>query len=150
MPQSLSKLTVHIIFSTKNRKNFIKDTIKKELYSYMSGILKNHDSPCITIGGTQNHVHILCVQSKNYSMAKLIEEVKKSSSKWIKTMGNQYSKFRWQNGYGVFSVSQSNVEKVKTYISNQTEHHRKKSFTEEFRNFLKRYEMFFDERYVWN
>ncbi len=150
MPQSLAQILVHIIFSTKNRFPFLKDEVRDELHRYMAAILKEHESPAILIGSVQDHVHILCSQSKNYSISKLIEEVKKGSSKWIKTRSATYEKFQWQNGYGAFSVSQSNLESVQEYVANQEEHHRKLTFEEEFRSFLRKYQIEHDERYVWD
>ena len=150
MPQSLCKNFVHLIFSTKNREPFLKEDIRSEMYSYLGGILRSWDSPSITIGGIQDHIHILFLLSKNHALKKIVEEAKSSSSKWMKTKGTKFSNFYWQNGYGAFSVSQSNVESVRTYIAKQEEHHRRVSFQEEFREFLKRYEVDYDERYVWD
>lgn len=150
MPQSLCKNFVHLIFSTKNREPFLKEEVRSEMYSYLGGILRSWDSPSISIGGIDNHIHILFLLSKNHALKKIVEEVKASSSKWIKTKGTTFSNFYWQNGYGAFSVSQSNVESVRIYIAKQEEHHRRVSFQEEFREFLKRYEVEYDERYVWD
>ncbi len=150
MAQSLSQIYVHIVFSTKNRTPWIDANIKNELYAYMATVLKTHESPAIIIGGIADHVHILSRMSKNIAPAKLLEMVKKRSSKWIKTKGEKYVKFGWQNGYGVFSVSQSHVERVRKYIENQEEHHRRKNFQNEFRSLLEKYEISYDERYVWD
>ena len=150
MAQSLSKIIVHIIFSTKNREPTISESIDKKLYAYMAGILKQWGSKAISIGGATDHVHVLCVLSKNHAPSKIIEEVKKGSSKWMKSNGGKLSRFQWQNGYGMFSVSQSNVRTAKQYIVRQAEHHRRITFQEEFRRFLKKYEVEFDERYVWD
>ena len=150
MAQSLAKIIMHIIFSTKNRTPCLNDDTREELYRYMSTVLKNLDCPAIQIGGIKDHVHILCTLSKNYSIAKLIEEVKNPTSRWIKSKGKAFSKFHWQNGYGAFSVSQSNIEQVRIYIKNQEEHHRKFTFQDEFVRFLDKYQVPYDERYVWD
>jgi putative transposase len=126
MSQSLSNILVHIIFSTKLSKPFIAQAIKKELCRYMASILKDCDCSPIIIGGIEDHVHILFKLSKTRSMSSVIEDVKKKSSKWIKTRGVEYKDFYWQNGYGAFSIGKSQVNTLKEYIQNQEEHHRKK------------------------
>ena len=150
MSQSLAKMLIHLIYSTKNRERVLTDEIREELHRYSAGILKEWESPAILINSVEDHVHILYSHSKNYSLSKIIEEVKKGSSKWIKTKGAGFAGFHWQNGYGAFSVSQSNAPAVIEYIKNQREHHRHKSFQDEFREFLRRHEVPFDERYVWD
>jgi hypothetical protein len=114
----------------------------------MAGILKHLDSPALIINSVADHVHLLCQLSKNLAACKLIEEVKKSSSKWMKEQGEP--DFGWQNGYGVFSVSQSSADEVRKYIAGQAEHHRKRDFKDEFREFCGRYQVSLDERYVWD
>jgi putative transposase len=148
MSQSLSNILVHIIFSTKLSKPFITQSIKNELYSYMASILKDCDCSPIIIGGIEDHVHVLCKLSKTRSMSSVIEDVKKKSSKWIKTRGIGYKNFYWQNGYGAFPIGESQVKTLKEYIQDQEEHHRKKSFKEEFREILNRYGVSYDERYL--
>lgn len=150
MPQSLAKLLVHLIFSTKNRAALIQKPVRPELYKYMNGILDGWDSPAIIIGSVEDHIHLLFCLSKNHALSKVVEHVKKGSSKWIKTQGARYATFQWQAGYGAFSVSQSNAPRVKTYIENQEEHHRRRTFQDEFRAFLRRHQVEFDERYVWD
>ena len=150
MPQSLARHLVHIIFSTKNRKPWITDSIRQPLHGYLAGVLVNLDSPAIMIGSGVDHVHVLCNLSRTISVAKLVEQVKKGSSKWIKTQDIVFTKFQWQSGYGVFSVSQSNCADVEKYIQNQREHHRTRTFEEEYRAFLKRHGVAYDERYVWD
>lgn len=138
MSQSLSKVYVHITFSTKNRRNLIDNSIEERLFEYLGGICKGMESFPIQVGGHHDHVHILCLLSRKVALMKLIEEVKKQSSKWIKTQGKQYSNFFWQDGYGVFSVNPTEIEVVVDYIKHQEQHHQKKSFQEEFRAFLKK------------
>lgn len=150
MPQSLANLLIHIIFSTKDRQLLIKRDIEGELYSYMAKIFKECDSSAIIIGGTENHVHILCSLSKKISLSKTIEDVKKSSSKWIKTKGQEYKDFFWQKGYGAFSIGQSGKDSLVDYIKNQKEHHKKKTFQEELLIFLDKYKVNYDERYLWD
>lgn len=150
MPQSLAKILLHIIFSTKNRMPLLKDEIREPLHGYMAGVLKKLDSPAIVIGSVENHIHILCALSRTQTVASVVEEIKKSTSKWIKTNGVAYSKFQWQAGYGAFSVSESNRAEVEQYIQSQREHHRTRTFEEEYRAFLKRYNVPYDERYVWD
>jgi len=120
------------------------------LYDYQAGIFDQWESPAILIGGVADHVHTLFVLSKNHRLTRIVEEVKKGSSKWLKTLDRSLASFHWQNGYGAFSVSQSNVVQVRRYIEAQQEHHRKVSFQEEFRVFLKRHGIEYDERYVWD
>jgi REP element-mobilizing transposase RayT len=150
MPQSLSKILVHLIFSTKNRAPLLLKPIRPELHKYMSGILEEWDSPRIIIGSVADHAHILFTHSKNHALSKIVEQVKKGSSKWIKTQGTRYANFHWQAGYGAFSVSRSNVPRVKSYIFNQEEHHRTRGFQDELPAFLRRHRVEFDERYVWD
>jgi putative transposase len=146
----LVKLWVHIVFGTRFRQEIIGEKIEDELYAYMSSILKSFQSSSLIINGTADHIHILCLQSKNYAIPKLVEQVKKNSSRWIKRKGARYSKFRWQGGYGAFSVSQSHVEMVRRYILKQKEHYRKRSYNGELREFLVRYYIPYDERYIWD
>jgi REP element-mobilizing transposase RayT len=150
MPQSLVKNLIHITFSTKNRYPFIDKPIEEELFSYLAGICKNLDSFPIQLGGYRDHVHILCSLSRKIALMDLLEEVKSHSSKWIKTKGDKYTKFYWQNGYGGFSVNPADCDKVVNYIQNQESHHKSKSFQEEYRAFLKKYQVEYDERYVWD
>lgn len=151
MAQSLSKVLVHIVFSTKNRYPFLREkSIRNEMHAYLGGTCKHLGCPVLIVGGVEDHVHILCALSRNISIAKFLGDMKRESSKWIKTKKGILSKFAWQNGYGIFSVSQSQIERVKKYIANQEEHHSKKKFQDEFRSLLKKYEIEFDERYVWD
>ena len=150
MGQSLAKIVVHLIFSTKDRLPVLGPPIHDELNAYLVGILRELDSPALLVNSVADHVHILFVLSKNVALAKAVEEVKKGSSKWLKTKGAEFAGFHWQNGYGGFSVSESSVDAVKRYIADQEEHHRRKTFQEEFRAFLQRYGVAFDERYVWD
>ena len=123
MPQSLAQILVHLIFSTKNREPILSDDIRPELHPYMATILGGMDSPSILINSVADHAHVLFHLSKNHPLCNVIEVVKKDSSKWIKTKGKAYRNFHWQNGYGAFSVSQSNVDEVIKYIEDQKEHH---------------------------
>jgi REP element-mobilizing transposase RayT len=150
MPQSLSRILVHIVFSTKHRQPLINPEIENELFPYMASIFHEYESPAIMINGAEDHVHILCVLSRKIALSDLIEKVKKSSSKWIKTKGAAYKNFYWQNGYGAFSIGESGVEALKKYIADQKEHHRKKTFQEELREFFKLYKIEYDEKYVWD
>ncbi len=118
--------------------------------AYASAVLRDLDSHVLAISAWHDHIHILFVLSKNHSLAQVVMELKRATSKWIKTQGSGFAKFHWQSGYGAFSIGQLGVEGVKAYIANQSKHHRVKSFAEEFRGFLKRYQIEFDERYVWD
>ena len=150
MPQSLAKILVHIIFSTKGRTPVIAPEVRTELNAYVVGILRQLECPSILVNSVADHVHILCRLSRTLALAKAIEQVKKGSSKWIKTKAAALRNFHWQNGYGAFSVSQSSVDEVRRYIANQEEHHRRVTFEEEFRAFLDRHGVAYDERYVWD
>jgi putative transposase len=149
MPQSLSKIYLHIVFSTKNREPFLSDEqLGSELHAFMGGISKQLDCNPIRIGGTADHVHLLVVLARTVSVADLVKEVKRVSSVWLHE--KEISGFKWQAGYASFSVSQSNVEQVEKYISNQMEHHKKASFQDELRDFLKKHDLEFNEQYVWD
>lgn len=149
MAQSLSKLYVHIVFHIKNQNVKIRNEEKDELYAYMATIIKDNQSIPILINGTEDHVHILCVISKNIALSKLVEEIKRHSSRWIKTKNRNYANFAWQGGYAGFSVSQSLHDRTKNYILNQEEHHRKLTFKEEYILFLKQYGIDYDENFLW-
>jgi putative transposase len=150
MAQSLVKNYLHIVFSTKHRQPLISPEIADQLYSYLGGICNNLDCSPIKIGGHNDHVHILCMLSKKITLVKLLEEIKSHSSKWVKTRGESLKNFYWQDGYGAFSVNPTEVETVIKYIENQAEHHKKKTFQDEYRAFLKKYKVKYDERYVWD
>ena len=151
MPQSLAHLFIHVVFSTKHRQPFITEKIEPELYAYIAKILYDEcHSPAEIIGGDKDHLHILLAQSRIWSVAKIIELIKKRSSKWIKTKGGEFALFQWQTGYGAFSVSRSSVDSVTKYIANQKEHHREQTYKEEFRLFLKKHGIEYDENYVWD
>ncbi len=129
MPQSLSKIIVHIIFSTKDRRPFLEDkNIRNEMYAYMASIFKRLADPAIIIGGAEDHVHILWIWPRNKDGSKIIGEVKRCSSIWIKGKGGALDKFHWQNGYGAFSIGESQIGTVKKYINHQEEHHKRVSF----------------------
>ena len=151
MPQSLSQMLIHVVFSTKHREPLITPEIEPELYAYIAKILYHECySPALIIGGDKDHLHILYAQSRIWSVAKIVEMIKKRSSKWMKTKGNEFKCFRWQGGYGAFSVSRSSAEIVENYIRNQKNHHQRVSFKNEFRVFLKKHEIDYDEKYVWD
>jgi putative transposase len=148
MPQSLSKVYVHCIFSTKNGQCTIKDEVRKDLHSYIIGTLSNLGSYVYEIYPNPDHIHILFSLPRTITIASMVSKIKTSASKWMKTKG--ITGFSWQNGYGIFSVSSSKIAIVKRYIQNQKEHHKKISFKEEYITFLKEYEITYDERYVWD
>ncbi len=150
MGQSLVQNYIHIIFSTKNREPFISHRIEEDLYSYLGGICNRLECTVLKIGGYRDHIHIFCMLSKKIALMKLLEEMKSHSSGWIKTKGDEFSNFYWQNGYGAFSVKHADVQSVITYISRQKEHHSQRDFKEEFRSFLKKYNVQYDEKYVWD
>lgn len=150
MPQSLAKNLIHLIYSTKNREPLLSAETRPSLFAYQAGILRQLECPAIVIGGVTDHVHSLFCLSKNHSLASVIEELKKGSSKWLKTQERELRNFQWQAGYGAFSVSQSNVEEVRGYIEQQEVHHRKRTFQEELIALFRLHEMEFNETYLWD
>ena len=149
MPQSLSKIYIHTVFSTKNREPFLSDTsLREELHAYMGGIAKQIDCHPIRIGGTADHVHLLTVLARTQAVAELVKEVKRVSSLWLHEKG--ISGFKWQAGYASFSVSQSSLERAGSYVENQMEHHQSVGFQDELRRFFAKHNLEFDERYVWD
>ena len=151
MPQSLAKIIIHTVFSTKDRHPFLRDkSLRTELHHYLGGILINHDCQPLMVGGVEDHVHILSTLSRTHDAAEMIKEVKRGSSLWLKTKGPGLENFAWQNGYGIFSIGFSQIPAARDYIAGQEEHHQKVSFQDEFRKLLNSYEIEFDERYVWD
>ena len=151
MPQSLSNVLLHVVFSTKHRRPFLRDPQHRDVMTgYLVGTLRNLKCPSLIVGVQEDHVHILCNLHRTVTIAKLVEEIKTNSSARIKEEGPALKDFHWQNGYAAFSVSQSNVEAVKRYIATQDEHRRTRSFQEDFRLFLERHGIEYDERYVWD
>jgi REP element-mobilizing transposase RayT len=150
MPQSLASVLVHLIYSTKNREPFITSVVETELYAYQATVFNEMGCPALIINGTADHVHALFRLSRTVTISDLVEEVKKRSSKWIKSKGATFAAFQWQGGYGAFSIGGSGVEELRRYIADQKEHHRHRTFQEEFRAFLAKYQVEYDERYVWD
>jgi REP element-mobilizing transposase RayT len=148
--QSLANIVVHLVFSTKDRRPLIREAERGQLHAYVCGVIKSHDSPLIEINSVCDHIHILFAQSKNHAPAKMVEQIKSSSSAWIKTLDPWYADFRWQSGYGEFSVSPTHVEAVRVYIRNQAEHHRREDFQTEYRRFCEKNGNPLDERYAWD
>jgi len=150
MAQTLYSSYMHVVFSTKNRVKLITPEIEDELYAYIGGIVRNYKGALLGAGGTSDHSHLLMSLNKNYLVPELVGDVKRESSSWIKTKSAMLSKFAWQNGYSAFSVGYTQIPAVKKYIANQKEHHKQKLFEDEMRGFYKKYDMEFDERYVWD
>jgi putative transposase len=150
MPQSLSYLLTHIVFSTKDRTPVLDATVRPALHAYLATVARNVDCECFRVGGVADHVHLAVRLSRTIAMAQLIEELKTSSSKWIKTQSPALSSFAWQRGYGAFSVGPSDLDALLHYIDTQEEHHRTRTFQDEYRAFLKKYRIEYDERYVWD
>jgi REP element-mobilizing transposase RayT len=148
MPQSLAKVYIHIVFTTKTGFPFIHEVVRPELQSYIIGTLSNLGIFTYEIYANPDHIHILCTLPRTLTMANLVSKIKTSSSKWIKTKG--IHEFDWQDGYGIFSVSSSKVATVENYIRNQPEHHKQSNYKDELRQFFKEYEIEYDERYVWD
>jgi putative transposase len=150
MPQSLTKLYAHLIFSTKNREAFLDQAIRPRVHAYLATIIRDLDLPWVVVGGVADHVHILFDMGKMVAPVKFVEEVKRESSKFVKTLGAQYAKFYWQRGYGMFSVSPKDRDEAEYDVRNQEEHHRQRTFQDEYRAMLTRYGIEFDEQYVWD
>jgi REP element-mobilizing transposase RayT len=150
MPQSLAQILVHLVFSTKNREAVLGDEIRDELHAYIGGIVENLKGVLLKAGSVEDHIHLLIVHPRTCSPSDLVQEVKTGSSKWLKTKGARYGEFHWQNGFGMFSVSPGHRLAVEEYLENQKEHHRKVTFQEEYRKLLAKYEVSYDERYVWD
>ncbi|MBS1728016.1 MAG: IS200/IS605 family transposase [Armatimonadetes bacterium] len=150
MPQSHARIVVHLVFSTKSRHPFLTDQIQKELFSYLTGILRGEGHAPIAVGGHVDHVHLLFGLARTQSISKIVEKLKTSSSVWIKTKGGNFADFHWQNGYGAFGISPKEIAEVSHYVQNQKSHHAKLSFQDEYREFLVEYGIDFDEEYVWD
>lgn len=150
MPQSLHTLGTHLIFATRERKPFLSDAIRPKVHAYLAKALHNLECRSITIGGPADHVHLLFDMTKKLSTAKVIEELKRESSKFVKTLSPETESFYWQGGYGLFGVSPGHFEVVRQYVLNQEEHHKTESFQDEFRRLLLESGLSFDERYLWD
>ena len=148
MPQSLSKVNVHIVFSTKHGQGMIASNIRKELHAYLIGVLVNLGSFTYEVYANPDHIHILNTLPRTITIADLVSRIKTSTSKWLKING--LNGFDWQDGYAIFSVSASKIETVRRYILNQQEHHKIVTFQDELRQFFKEYELVYDENYVWD
>ena len=151
MPQSLSAVYIHLVFSTKERWPFLPERETREaLHTYLGGVSKTLDCPPIIAGGMEDHVHLLARFSRKVTQAEWVKELKRASNLWLKEQDPIYADFQWQGGYASFSVSPSNLERVKGYIANQEEHHRKGSFQDELRALLRKHDVEWDERYLWD
>ena len=150
MPQSLSKVIIHIIFSTKDRAAWLDRDVRRRMHAYVATICRDLNAEALRVGGVADHLHIVTTLPRTLSQAAMVERMKKTSSKWIKGLDSKYRQFYWQRGYGAFSVSPSQLNSVLEYVENQEEHHRTRSFQEEYRDFLRKHRVEFDERYVWD
>jgi len=150
MPQSLSRVILHIIFSTKNREPWLELEVRPRMHAYLATICRDLGAELVCIGGVADHVHTVTTLPRTISQAELVEQLKKASSKWIKGVDARYRSFFWQRGYGAFSVSPSQLDAVMQYIDAQEEHHRVRTFQEEYRELLRKHGVDVDERYVWD
>lgn len=150
MPQSLGQLILHLVFSTKDRRRYLDDAIRDRTYAFLATVCRDRGCEAYRVGGTDDHVHVVCRLSRTVTIAALVEDVKRESSKWVKTVAPEYGGFCWQRGYGAFSLSRSHLDQAVGYVSHQMEHHRTVSFQDELRELLRRYQVEFDERYVWD
>jgi REP-associated tyrosine transposase len=150
VPQSLAKVIVHIVFSTKDRQPWFDPQVRPRIHAYLATICRDLGADLVHVGGAADHVHVVTTLPRTVSQAELVEKIKKSSSKWMKTLGARYQTFFWQRGYGAFSVGRRELEAVIKYVHAQDEHHRTRTFQEEYRELLRRNGVDFDERYVWD
>ncbi|HEY4357993.1 MAG TPA: IS200/IS605 family transposase [Acidobacteriaceae bacterium] len=150
MPQSLALVLVHLIFSTKDRAPLLDVAVRPDLYAYMSTIARNAGCECFRAGGVADHIHLAIRLPRTKSIAEVVEELKVSSSIWLKTQSPRLTKLSWQSGYGAFSIGPADLNAVIAYIDAQEAHHSKQTFQEELRAFLTKYGVEFDERYVWD
>ena len=151
MPQSLSQVYLHVVFSTKHRAPWLKtQRLQADVHAYLAATLNNLECPAIVVGGIEDHVHFLCRLSRNIKIADLVRDVKKASSGMLHGRSAALADFHWQAGYGAFSISPSHLPAVTNYIRNQEEHHRRVGFQDEYRRLLTKYEIEYDERYVWD
>jgi putative transposase len=150
MPQSLDNLLIHLVFSTKQRAASLVAAVRPALHAYLATVVRHTGCGCPRVGGVSDHVHCAIQLSRTITVANLVEEIKTSSSKWLKTQSPELCRFAWQRGYGAFSVSPGKVGALLAYIDQQEEHHRRCTFQEEYRRFLTQYGVAYDERYVWD
>jgi REP element-mobilizing transposase RayT len=150
MPQSLSEVIVHFIFSTKDREPWLDLDVRPRMHAYLATICRDLGGEAFRVGGVADHIHVVTTLPRTLSQADMIEGIKKTSSKWVKGLAPKLGEFYWQRGYGAFSVSPSQLDAVLEYVEGQEEHHRSRSFQEEYREFLHRHGIEFDERYVWD
>ena len=150
MPQSLALVIVHVVFSTKNRQPVLGASVRPSLHAYLATVARNMGCECYRVGGVSDHVHLAVRLPRTLTVAGVVEELKTSSSKWLKTQSTSLAEFAWQRGYGAFSVSPSDLDALQSYIDSQEEHHRARTFQEEYRALLTRSAVQFDERYVWD
>jgi REP element-mobilizing transposase RayT len=150
MPQSLSQVLLHIVFSTKDRRPWLDPAIRPRMHAYLATLCRNCDCQAYRVGGAADHVHIAARLARTISQADLLEKIKKTSSAWIKDQGKEYAAFFWQGGYGDFSIGWSQLEELVRYIDRQEQRHRTQSFQEEYRDLLRKYHVEFEERYVWD
>ena len=150
MAQSLSKVLLHIIFSTKNREPWLDSNVRPRMHAYLATICRDAGADFVRVGGVSDHVHIVTTLARTLSQAQLIEEIKKASSKWVKALDARYRGFFWERGYAAFSVSPSQLDSVLEYVNKQQEHHRTRTFQEEYRELLRKHGVDFDERFVWD
>jgi REP element-mobilizing transposase RayT len=150
MSQSLAKILVHFVFSTKHREPLITDSVRDDLHAYIGGIVGNISGTLLGAGSVEDHIHLLISHPRTKSPAEVVEAVKKGSSIWIKDQGMRFQNFHWQSGYGAFSISPSHRPALEAYFAAQREHHRVVTFQDEFRRLLEKYEIPYDETYVWD
>jgi putative transposase len=150
MPQSLSKVILHVVFSTKDRELWLTSEVRARMHAYLATICRDLNADSVHVGGVADHVHILTTLPRTLSQAQLVEQIKKTSSRWIKTLEPRYRGFFWQRGYGAFSVSPSQLKSVIRYIDGQQNHHRTHTYQDEYRELLRKHGIDFDERYVWD
>ena len=150
MSQSLSQLYVHVVFCTKNREKCLHDDMRNELHSYIGGIIHRLNGVLLAAGSVEDHIHLFVSHPRTCAPAELVKQIKSASSSWLKSKGPQWTKFYWQSGYGIFSISPSHQDALRAYINNQREHHRVTTFQEEYRKLLEKNGVAYDEKYVWD
>jgi REP element-mobilizing transposase RayT len=151
MPQSLSVVYLHLVFSTKDRRPYLRDrVVRQTLHTYLGAVSNRLDCPAIQVGGVEDHVHLVARMGRTITQSEWVKELKRVSNQWLKTQDQSFADFAWQGGYAAFSVSQSNLERVRAYVARQEEHHRKVSFQDELRALLRKHGVEWDERYVWD